>query len=1563
MAGQADGSIIIDTELNSDGFKAGSAELLAAIKALSEEVKNLRNTLTDLFKKPLTPEVNTSSAEDQVAALEAQVNELEAAMEELRNAGQTGETAAPEINMGGTTQRASDLQRQIDAVNTSVERLEPTFQKAMSGSESAMTTFEGKASALETKIAQLREQLDAVGKTQYPTQGYEEITRQIEKAEQALFRLYEKQDKMQATGVSESSRQWQGLQYDIQAAKENLERYERAQAAMQANGTAFTMGVDTSQYAQMEATLQAAEQHLASMQGETAQLRNEVQQTNSAWAQMPTISGYIKNAFSSVASTVKSAFSTVGMAITHPLQAADRLFASILQKAGSLAKLGVQKLVSGLKAAASHMARMVFHSSSLKGQFSGLISSAKKFTLSLLGARGVYALLRKAVSAYMAENQQLANQLSACWSGIGNVLGPIITRLINLVAQAVAYVTSFLKLFGVFSKGATKAISKAGGAASGAAKELKRQLAAFDELNILSDNSSDSGGGGGGAGDIGAELPDVTLPDWAKLMVEQLKAGDWEGAATTLAEQLNKMVASVDWAGIGQKIGYYLNGALTFLATFIKKFDWKALGSDLATMLNNIITSVDWGNLGTLLVAKFSILLQLLTGFFETFDGKAFGDGVYDLIMGMITACDWVGLTGQLSKNISKFITSINFEKIAQALSKGIRTILQSINSAVTNFDWAGVGGKIADFLNGIDWSGMFSDLVTLVGNLLVGALNLLNGFVKKVDWKKLADDLWKCLESLVTDIDWNGFGASLGEFLSNAVIGVLTFVGTLFTDYDWAAIMQDLHGILGTALGSMIQNIDWMGLLGTLTTALIGIIVQIPGIIVGSIGGTFDFLAALFEAVGLDSVAGFFKGLGDALRNVGTWLKENLVDPVVNWVKNLFGIHSPSTVFAEIGGYLIEGLLQGIKNAWQAIANFFTGAFEGLKNLISGAWEGIKSFTSTVWSGIKSGLSSAWNGIKTTASTVWNGLKTTVSTAWNNIKSWTSSTWSSIKATLSSTWNSIKTTAATTWNNLKSTVSTSWNNIKSTTATVWNGIKSTLSSTWNSVKSTASTTWNNLKSTISTGWNNIKSNTASTWSSIKSSLTTTWNNIKSTTSTTWNNLKTNISNGWNSIKSNTTATWNSIKSSLTSTWNNVKSTATTTWNNLKTNISNGWNNIKSNTNTTWSNIKSSLTTTWNTVKSTASTTWNNLKSSISTSWNNIKSNTTTTWNNLKSSLTSTWNNVKSTATNTWNSMKSTASNAWNSMKSTATSTWNGIKSTLSSTWNNIKSTASSTWSSMKSAASTAWDGMKNNATSTWNSIKSSLSSTWSNIKSTASSTWSGIKSTIENQGWSGVGTNICNGIANGINSGWTWLKNKVSSVAQSLLSAAKSALGIQSPSKLFRDEVGLNIGYGIGEGVSDSEPSIVKTVSGVADAIAEEMNAGDYAIKNIVPIKEVDGAMTNFTDTITDSFTSMLDKLQAIAKNVTFTAPAMAHGAIPYSATATAGAGSEDIGAAIETSNDELASVIVQTVTNATTAIVGAIQENGGTMGIPDANTLATSVIKEINRRTRMNGTSPLIR
>lgn len=195
------------------------------------------------------------------------------------------------------------------------------------------------------------------------------------------------------------------------------------------------------------------------------------------------------------------------------------------------------------------------------------------------------------------------------------------------------------------------------------------------------------------------------------------------------------------------------------------------------------------------------------------------------------------------------------------------------------------------------------------------------------------------------------------------------------------------------------------------------------------------------------------------------------------------------------------------------------------------------------------------------------------------------------------------------------------------------------------------------------------------------------------------------------------------------------------------------------------------------------------------------------------------------------------------------------------------------------------------------------------------------------------------------------------------MLSAAKRALGIHSPSRVFRDEVGLNIGYGVGEGVEASEPSILKSVTGVADAIADEMNDGSYTLKEIVPATEVNGAIENFTDRITNSFSSMLDRLQAIAESVTFSTPAVAGGVVPYKAATTAASGgTADIGTTIEASNDELASVVTQVVTNATASIVTAIQNYSGTTVNLDKNSMAEAVIQEINRRTRMTNRSPLI-
>lgn len=88
------------------------------------------------------------------------------------------------------------------------------------------------------------------------------------------------------------------------------------------------------------------------------------------------------------------------------------------------------------------------------------------------------------------------------------------------------------------------------------------------------------------------------------------------------------------------------------------------------------------------------------------------------------------------------------------------------------------------------------------------------------------------------------------------------------------------------------------------------------------------------------------------------------------------------------------------------------------------------------------------------------------------------------------------------------------------------------------------------------------------------------------------------------------------------------------------------------------------------------------------------------------------------------------------------------------------------------------------------------------------------------------IGADIVTGLWNGISSGWGWLKDKVSGLATSLLDAAKDALGINSPSTEFRDEVGRWAPPGIAEGFDEAMPDALKDMENQAEKMVAYMQA-----------------------------------------------------------------------------------------------------------------------------------------
>ena len=98
----------------------------------------------------------------------------------------------------------------------------------------------------------------------------------------------------------------------------------------------------------------------------------------------------------------------------------------------------------------------------------------------------------------------------------------------------------------------------------------------------------------------------------------------------------------------------------------------------------------------------------------------------------------------------------------------------------------------------------------------------------------------------------------------------------------------------------------------------------------------------------------------------------------------------------------------------------------------------------------------------------------------------------------------------------------------------------------------------------------------------------------------------------------------------------------------------------------------------------------------------------------------------------------------------------------------------------------------------------------------------SGLPSTM-----STIGSNIVSGIWSGISSGWGWLKDKVSSLASSLFESAKKALGINSPSKVFADEVGKWIPAGIAVGIDKNAKTALNSVRDLALSTVGSARAG----------------------------------------------------------------------------------------------------------------------------------------
>jgi hypothetical protein len=162
------------------------------------------------------------------------------------------------------------------------------------------------------------------------------------------------------------------------------------------------------------------------------------------------------------------------------------------------------------------------------------------------------------------------------------------------------------------------------------------------------------------------------------------------------------------------------------------------------------------------------------------------------------------------------------------------------------------------------------------------------------------------------------GIANALPELIPTIVETVLTIVDALIDNIDMLidasiAIIVALANGLINALPRLIEKAPII--IGKLIAAIVANLPKILAAgaqVVGSlVSGVSGAIPKVF-AIGGNLITGLWNGMNNKLQ----WLKDKIssfTSSVISSIKEFFGVHSPSTVFADIGGNLSAGLAEGI--------------------------------------------------------------------------------------------------------------------------------------------------------------------------------------------------------------------------------------------------------------------------------------------------------------------------------------------------------------------------------------------------------------------------------------------------------------------------------------------------------------------------------------------------------------------------------------------------------------------------------------------------------------------------
>ena len=652
-------------------------------------------------------------------------------------------------------------------------------------------------------------------------------------------------------------------------------------------------------------------------------------------------------------------FTAIASAISGELEPIRRLGVDLSQARlqQELLALGFNKQVSSLSQADKAVLRYIAimkQTTNIQGNLAQTISSPANM-----------------VRILKSEISQLAKAVGQLLYPAFKAILPVLIAAVDLIKE---FVVSLASVFGQkieftdFSKtqkdigGVTSAMDDTADATKAAAKAAKDYTMGFDELNIIdpSQNSGSSGSGSGGA--AGNLLGDVDLSQY-----DMFK--DYAGSAV---DEIKAKLKSLDSFQIGTQIGEQLNKLMGMIYNAIHSIDWASLGAFFADGVNGLVDSVDWDLFGRLLADRFIIEFELLGGFLSQLDWtsvlNAFIDGFsgfFHELSDWIATVDWTGVGKQLTDKLSDALQNVEIEKLARVFFNFITDSINAVSDFLAGTDSYQLGQDLVDFairaVTSVDWAGLAQAIGRFFGEAFIEALDFMGGLVSRI-----AD----YFEKKVAEGPFNDVGLNIVYGIYYGIQDAITNVASWIVENVFNPFINGFKSAFGINSPSTVMAEQGGYIIAGLEkgiTDAISSVTETTKKILSAIKSTFDNFSLL--SIGKNIVDGLIKGINQGIETAKKTVG-GLAKAILDKFTGDLDINSPSKVFFDYGGYIVQGLANGITGALGYVNDAMNKLVDATK--LKGeemANYGIDCGTSYV-NGIISGLDSKWaeldNNLKT---------------------------------------------------------------------------------------------------------------------------------------------------------------------------------------------------------------------------------------------------------------------------------------------------------------------------------------------------------------------------------------------------------------------------------------------------------------------------------------------------------------------------------------------------------------------------------------------------------------------